>query len=368
MKSHIACIQIIFSVVWINVSLLNSCTKVRKTFNQEDKRLYYSTSFDLSKPVKESDIVYKTTQVNSLEPTDLVSFQIDQLAISPFLYISSDTNGNNTLILDVPQQKIALLFERAAQELENDNFEEVKNLYQQAYNIDSLYFKTASNLGDAWSFLGDYHRAEYYLRKAVQLNDAGYQEYLFLADVYAKLGKHRDALEAITYAFMLNKNNPYLLQFLQSVLAKNNLCLNEHRLQFPFRIKKTGVKECEIQYQTSDDFVWNAMAGCLACWKMEPELQMKLQGEDMLTYKIQMYRQCLLNQGYYLEDLKNGGKKLTGDEEIFLEKIRKKHVNSIVYWEIMAGEEPYIMFMLSPKERQLVVEYIRKYVYQTRVN
>lgn len=271
-------------------------------------------------------------------------------------------------MIDVPKQKIADLFELAAQELENDNYEEVKNLYEKAYKIDSLYFKSASNLGDAWSFLGDYRRAEYYLKRAIQLNDAGYQEYLFLADVYDKTGKKREALDAITYAFMLNKNNPYLLNFLQNILEKNNLCLKEDRLQFPFRIKKTGVNECEIQYQTSDGFVWHAMANCLACWEMEPDLQIKLQGEEMFTYKVQMYRECLLSQGYYLDMLKKGGKKLSKEEEAFLEKVRKKHIDSIVYWEIMAGEEPYIMFMLSAKEKQSIVEYIRKYVYQSRIN
>jgi tetratricopeptide (TPR) repeat protein len=317
---------------------------------------------------KKNGITYKTTQVNKLEPTDLVKFQIDQLAVSPFLYVTRDKDGKNSLMIDVPQKEIADLFEQATEELENDNYEEVKNLYEKAYRIDSLYFKSASNLGDAWSFLGDYHRAEYYLKRAIQLNDAGYQEYLFLADVYDKTGKNREALDAITYAFMLNKNNPYLLYFLQNILEKNNLCLNEDRLQFPFRIKKTGVTECEIQYLTPDGFIWHAMANCLACWEMETDLQIKLQGENMFSYKVQMYRECLLNQGYYLDILKKGGKKLSEKEETFLEKIRKKHVDSIVFWEIMAGEEPYIMFLLSAKERQMIVEYIKKYVYQSRTN
>lgn len=358
--------QIITILVSVNIGLFSSHAKELKDFPALYDQYSFSTSF--KEIYKKNGITYKTTQVNKLEPTDLVNFQIDQLAVSPFLYISMDNDGKSLLIIEVPQQKIADLFELAAQELENDNYEEVKNLYEKAYRIDSLYFKSVSNLGDAWSFLGDYRRAEYYLKRAVQLNGAGYQEYLFLADVYDKTGKKREALDAITQAFMLNKNNPYLLHFLQNILEKNNLCLKEDRLSFPFRIKKTGVKECEIQYQTSNSFIWHAMANCLACWEMEPDLQIKLQGEDMFSYKVQMYRECLLNQGYYLDVLKKGGKKLSKEEEDFLEKVKKKHVDSIVYWEIMAGEEPYIMFLLSAKERQLIVEYIRKYVYQSRKN
>ncbi|HEX3019045.1 MAG TPA: hypothetical protein VHP36_02030 [Chitinispirillaceae bacterium] len=300
--------------------------------------------------------------------TNLVVFQQDQLAVSPFLYISHEKNGKSSLKFDVPQKIIADLFEMAASQLEYDNYEQVKNIYQKAYNLDSLYFKSASNLGDAWNFLGNYKLAEYYLKKAIKLNDAGYQEYLFLADVYDKSGKGKDALDAITYAFMLNKNNPYLIEFLKKILKKNNLCLNENRLQFPFRIRKTGVKECEIQYHIPYGVVWSSMANCLAVWEMEPELQLRLQGEDKYNYKIKMYRECLLNQGYYLEQLKTGGKKLSKNEEIFLEKIQKKYVNSIVYWEILAGEEPYILFILPQKERQLIVQYIKKYVYQKRIN
>ncbi len=357
--------QIIAIIVSVNIGLFSLEAKELIGFSALYDQYAFSTSFkDI---YKKNGITYKTTQVNKLEPTDLVHFQIDQLAVSPFLYVARDKEGRCSLMIDIPQQKIADLFELAAQALENDNYEEVKNLYEKAYIIDSLYFKSASNLGDAWSFLGDYRRAEYYLKRAIQLNDAGYQEYLFLADVYDKTGKKREALDAITYAFMLNKNNPYLLHFLQNILEKNNLCLNEDRLKFPFRIKKTGVKECEIQYQNSDDFVWHAMANCLACWEMEPDLQIKLQGEQMFSYKVQMYRECLIKQGYYLDILKKGGKKLSDEEEIFLEKVRKKHVDSIVYWEIMAGEEPYIVFLLSAKERQSIVQYIRTYVYQSRI-
>ena len=104
--------------------------------------------------------------------------------------------------------------------------------------------------------------------------------------------------------------------------------------------------------------VWHA-----GRWNLSSD---KASGEEMFTYKVQMYR-VSAQPGYYLDMLKKEAK-LSKEEEAFLEKVRKKHIDSIVYWEIMAGEEPYIMFMLSAKEKQSIVEYIRKYVYQSRIN
>lgn len=359
MKCKIKNINTALLIVAINVFLPFSSINASHNSIKKQK----SNSQYISETLNKNDIIYKVIMVKSVQPTDLVIFNIDQYAISPFLYLSYEKDGASTINMNIPQQRIAVLFEKAAKELENDNYEEVKNLYQQAYNLDSLYFKAASNLGDAWSFLGDYKRAEFYLKKAIRLNSAGYQEYLFLADAYDKMGKNKDALNAITYAFMLNKNNPYLLQCLKKILKKNNLSLKIDRLEFPFRIRKTGVRECEILYDCSNGYNWQVMANCLACWTMEPDLQIQLNGEEMFTYKVNMYKECLLNQGLYLSKLKNSGKKLSVKEELFLKKINDNFVNSMVYWEIIAGEEPHIMFLLSGDERLQIVRYIRKYVY-----
>lgn len=319
--------------------------------------------FFSSELLKKSKITYRKANEMHLQPTDLVQFSLDQYAISPLLYIKEQKNGEFELSTSIPHQQIATLFEKAVEELEKNNLEEVKKLYEKAYRIDSMYFKTASNLGDAFSFLGEYERAEHYLKKSIKMNSAGYQEYLFLADVYDKTGKNQQALDAITYAFMLNKNNPNLQQCLKKILKKNNLQIDERRLEFPFNIRKTGVRECVVQYTDSNAYKWEPMANCMACWRMEPDLQIKLQSEEMFTYKVKMYRECLLNQGFYFDEMKRRGEPLSYKEERFLNTIKDRYINSIVYWEIIAGEEPHVMYLISDAERMLVVSYIKKYVY-----
>lgn len=343
----------VIAILLVNNISSTEVPKQVKTKNYQNQTCSYSTT--------KTSINYKTVIVKTVQPTDLVVFQIDQFAVSPFLCVSDDDDGTSSIKINIPEKSVAVLFEKALHELENDNYEEVKNLYQKAYNLDSLYFKAASNLGDAWSFLGNYKKAEYYLKKAVKLNNAGYQEYLFLANTYDKSGKNNEAIDAITRAFMLNKNNPYLLESLKDILAKNKLKIKENRLEFPFNVKKTGVRECEIQLADSQGLNWMPMAKCLAFWKMEPDCQLQLNGENAYTAKVKMYRQCFLSQKEYIQKKKMSGYKITSDEEQFLKKI--KYENAIIYWEIIAGEEPLFMYYLPVDEREMVVKYIKNFVY-----
>ena len=224
----------------------------------------YHTPAEIYEIMDKSDVRYKIEEVEDLKPFNLVQHSTESYPISPYHRIVYESADKYTIIIDEPKGRIADIFNQAAQELQNDNFKAVRKLYEEALSIDSGYFKTWTNLGDTYYLLGDYETAEGMLKKSIAMNDIGYQEYFFLADVYDKMGRTGESIDAIAHAFMLNKNSLNLQKALHRLLADNGLGLREDRLEFPFQIRKTGVSECEIKFRNKDGLNWIAMANCMA--------------------------------------------------------------------------------------------------------
>jgi len=328
------------------------------------KEYSYHTPAEFFKILEKSPVKYTISQVEDLTPFNLVEHSMESDQISQFHRIIVDTNKEKSLIEDVPKGKIAELYEKAAHELQQQNFLEVRKLYEEALSLDSTYFKTWTNLGDTYYLTGDYEEAERLMKKALTLNEIGYQEYFFLADIYDRMHRSDEAIDAIAHAYMLNKNSLNVQRAVNRLLDNNGFRLREDRLVFPFQIKRTGISECEIQLRKADGLNWMGMANCMACWEMEPQFHDRLVSEDRLNATMDMYRECLANQGVIMAGRKNKGEPLSKTEELLTDALLNHYINPIIYWEIMAGEVPRLMLLLPAETREQIVEYIKKYVFE----
>lgn len=317
--------------------------------------------------MKKSEIAYTLKTEENIKPTHLVVSGTEPYSINPYSRIEYAKDGKMTLIIDEPKGEIKKIHELAAEKLKQKDYDELVKLYNHAIELDNSYFKTWTNLGDTYYYLGKYDEAEKCLLKAIELNNIGYQEHYFLADVYNKMGNNQKALEHITYAYMLNKNNPGISKSLHRILGKNNLKLKTNRWELPFQIKKIGDKECEIAFQEKDDLNWIPMANCLACWKMEPSFQKLLSDEQYaINNKINMYKECILNQVAVIATKKEKHEDISAQEQQLYNVVNDGYLNAILYWEIAAGEHPQILLLLPKNEKNSIVEYIKKYVYEKK--
>lgn len=324
----------------------------------------YHSPAEFYEIMNKSTVTYNLRIVDELTPFVLNENSMESYSINPYHRIKYESVNKYSIIIDIPTEKIASLFSLADLESEKGNYQACQKIYLQALSLDSTYFKTWTYLGDVYYTLGEYETAEKCVLKSIELNDVGYQEYFILADIYNKTGRNEDAINAISYAYMLNKNNPTLQKALYGLLNRNGLKLRQKRLQFPFQIKKTGVSECEIQIRKEDGNRWIPMANCLACWEMEPSFRSQLQKENNWSAKVNMYKECLFNQGVTMETMKQKGIKLSQNEELLRDALFNMYINAIVYWEILAGELPQSILYLPKSERDHIVEYIKKFVYE----
>lgn len=358
MKKQVSAILFSFYVIVLSTPATAETTTADYKFHAPDEFI------DM---MNKSTITYSIEVAENIKLTNLITTHPEPYLIDPYSKIKCDKDGSMTLIVDEPKGEVKKIHELAAEKLKQKNYDELIKLYNRALELDNSYFKTWTNLGDTYYLLGKYDKAERCLLKAIELNDIAYQEHYFLADVYDKMGNSQKALKHITYAYMLNKNNPNIKKSLHRILEKNNLKLKSDRLELPFQINKISDTECNIAYQKENGLNWMPMANCLACWKMEPSFQDLLNNEkDAMNMKMTMYKECILNQVAVTTSRQADGKPVLSKEKQLHEAVNNEYLNTILYWEIMAGEAPQLILVLPKKDKERIVQYIQEYVYEKK--
>lgn len=317
------------------------------------------------KIMEQSDITYSVTIADKIERTNLTAVPIRPPVIPPYIRIKYTWDGKASIIRQEAEGEIRKIFEKAFKKLKRKEYKEVLGLYRLALKLDPDYFKTWTNLGHTYYLLGDFERAEQYLSKAVQLNDIGYQERLFLADTYRAKGQKQKALNEITHAYMLSRYNPVIRISLHQILKENKLRIRKDRFTFPFQIKRESPTRCKILFESTAGPDWMAMANCLACWQMEPSFRRLIEDkEEGLNAKVTMYKEAIFNQVGVTTRKIDDKQSISPKEQLLYSATKEKFLNAMLLWEILGSKYPSLFLVLPKKEKARIVEYIKKYVYE----
>ncbi|MHC4099160.1 MAG: tetratricopeptide repeat protein [Planctomycetota bacterium] len=319
--------------------------------------------------IEQSDITYTVSITDKIERTNLTAVPTPPPLVDPRVRIKYTEDGDTSLSIDSPEGEILKIFEKAGEKLKQKEYKEVAGLYKLALERDPKYFKTWTNLGHTYYLMGDYDRAEQYLSKAVQLNDIGYQERLFLADTYLAKGQKQKALNEITHAYMLNKHNFVVKLSLKQILKENNLRIRKDRFTFPFQIIRESSAQCKMLFEETGGLDWMAMANCLACWQMEPSFRRLIEdGEKGLNGRLTMYREAIINQVGVTASKIDDKQSISPKEKLLYRAALDHFLDAMLFWEILGSEHPSILLLLPKEEKARIVEYIKKYVYESILN
>jgi tetratricopeptide (TPR) repeat protein len=358
--------------LFFTIILLVSFTQAGKNkklakWQESVKKYKIHSPKDFYTLIDRSKAFYKVQTMQLEAPVDFVPAKpTGEPIINPYLRLTEESDSI-FLIEDKPQGEIIKIFKMADKHLFYRRYEEAIGAYREAMAVDSTYFKTWSYLGNTYYLMGRYEEALRFLKRALELNEIGFQEYCFLADTYYSLGDLRKAQECITYAYMLNKLNPEVQAILNDVLDNLGLIVRQDRLRFPLEVKKIDKKTCEINFPTEDDFNFIALGNCLACWQMEKRFKPYWWGYRQKKYFNElMIKECLLNQAMWTDGLLREGKTISQQEKMLQEAVREGYMNALLVWEIGASQDPGVIFYLPPDQRDIVVDYIKKYVFMRK--
>lgn len=358
-KKLIYLIPIILTLKLIAAGSNDSPVAELKPFAKDIKTFH--TLADIIKTMEQSEIIYTYDMAMAVEGSIVDETVRTSRMLLDYYKLDIPQDGSIALIIDSSTQEVAEKWPEVKKFVEVGELDKAIECYQEAIALEPDYFKTYTFLGNIYYMQGDYRNAKQNFLKAISLNVIDYQAYHFLGDTYSVLGNTVRAKYYLTYAFMLNKNNPFLRMSLRALLEKENKTIRENRLSIPAKIEVVNDKTARLVFQKEGGGNWIALVTCLACWKMEPSFKKLLTEDDPLN--LTMYKEGLVNQMVFTEENIKANRDISATEQSLHDAIKDGYLNAILFWEIGASIIPEVILLLPQEEKEKIIEYIEKYVF-----
>ncbi len=318
-----------------------SCSTSRK-HDPSDFGSEFHTSAKILKIMEDSKIIYTIDELK-----DTLIINEDSLQVLHNQYVRYD--AGDSIRLDVYQlgENEISLFKQAEAHFKNKEYDKALTLYKELYKIRPDYAYALTLIGDVFFNQGNLDSAEVYFLKAVKQNPVDYSAHWFLADTYWNKGFGNEAIEHITIAHVLNRNNLRL---------KNSLIYYRNQIGIPWKEwtfnpqYRLSANDGKVLIETKMDWLGYALAKAL--WKYEPGYAKSMVGSEPDEY---VYN--------FKEEAEAVSMLITGDK-------KKKRLEKIVndgafqpfyYYEIVAFRYPLTLLLLPQTQFQKIVDYVARY-------
>lgn len=245
-------------------------------------------------------------------------------------------------------------YKRAETYFENDK-DSALYLYKLCYDVDTTFYVVLTYMGQMYDNLGDRSKAIGCYKQAIEKNYIDYMAHWFLADDYLLMGEIDKAVDEITIALILNRNNPRILKSLHTIYKKAGLSYTDWYFNPQVRLTKLDDNSATIE----SDEVWAAYAMTQALWLFEPGYKESM-GVDVEKSTTTEYTECLVNL-YVSLDKKM--KIINKDPQLatLIKVIEENSVNLTPYilYEIFLPEHPMVAYQFPESLIAEIKDYIK---------
>jgi tetratricopeptide (TPR) repeat protein len=143
-------------------------------------------------------------------------------------------------------------------------------------------------VGQMYGTMKNLDKALEWYKKTIEVNYIDYLAHWLLADIYKMQGKIDSAVNEVTIAMILNRNNPRLKEFQLEIykLAK----VNQADWCFAPQVEISKVND---QVKVAFDANWIGYAMAKALWKYEPGYKQSMGVQDSIYSSLED-KECLL--------------------------------------------------------------------------
>lgn len=229
-----------------------------------------------------------------------------------------------------------------------------RGMYLEALRADSTYYEVMTYIGQTYGMEGDLDNAIAWYKKTIALNYIDYMAHWFLAEAYKKQGELDKAVDEITIAMTLNRNNPRIAKSLKSIYELKKLNVDDWTFNPQIIIDSIGVDKVRISFDSD----WLGYALVKAIWKYEPGYR-KSMGVNDGSYSTTEEKECFVSL------IPTFDKKILKKHPEFRAlqlALDKKMINAYIFYEIILPEYPFVAHQL-PTE---VILDIKNYVIEVR--
>jgi len=216
---------------------------------------------------------------------------------------------------------------------------------------DPKLYSAMTYIAQTYGIEKNWDKAELWYKKAIDANYIDFLAHWLLADVYKIKGQKEKALQEISIAKVLNRNNPRLEAMRKEIYDLNGLNTKNWTFNPQVRISRDSVTE---NVNMVSDSIWMYYAFVQAAWMYEPVYREK--AKKVQNELDQMYRECLMGLLPYMNN-----KNLKDSVEVLkrLDKVLDADkLSEFVLYEIILLDNPAVAFNLEKKQ----IEYLKDYL------
>jgi tetratricopeptide (TPR) repeat protein len=251
--------------------------------------------------------------------------------------------------------KVQSLSDQAEEAFQKKDMDKALECYLSMLKEDSTLAKIITYVGQIYENRGDHETAIKWYQKAIAVNYIDYMAHWFMADSYFKLNKLDKALEEITLAKILNRNNLRLHDSFTRILKANDRVTDDWYFtpQIVLEKKENG----RIYLAVNKDWMGYGMAKAL--WKYDPDFQKKM-GVAQGTYTMQEDRESL---SVLLMAQENSKTDISNDRQFVVLKSATfgHNIDQYILFELLLPKHPSIVYQLPEDVIVGIKDYILKY-------
>lgn len=224
--------------------------------------------------------------------------------------------------------------------------------YKETLKADSSLYNVMTYIGQVYGSKKDYQNAIVWYKKAISKNFIDYMAHWFLADTYIDMNDTKNALDEITIAQILNRNNQRIRKSLTYIYEKAKLSTDDWCFNPQVEINK--ISDTKINVSANDKWLGYAMTK--AIWSFEPGYKESM-GVAPGRYSTIEDKECLIT---LLIGLENSKTKIKNDPQLLILKraTDKKYLDEYILYEIVLPENPQVALQLPEKTILNIKDYI----------
>lgn len=233
-------------------------------------------------------------------------------------------------------------------------FIKAREIYLKALEADSSFYKVMTYIGQTYGIEKDFDTAIAWYKRTIALNYIDYMAHWFLADAYKVKGDLDKALDEITIAMILNRNNPRIEKSLKSIYALKKLDTDDWTFTPQIEIESVGENNVKIAF--GEDWLGYAMVKAL--WNFEPGYKAAM-GVEEGAFSTLEEKESLASLMVTFDK-----KKLKKNPEFkaLQMAVETGRIDEFIFYEIVLPEYPFVAYQLP----ESFINEIKDYVIEVR--
>ena len=242
------------------------------------------------------------------------------------------------------------LLDKAENYFGSHQYAKARDAYTLALQEDPKLYSAITYIGQTYGIEKNWDKAELWYKKAIEANYVDFLAHWLLADVYKIKGQKEKALDEISIAKVLNRNNPRLEALRKEIYGLNGLNIKNWTFNPQVRMSRDSVTG---NVNIVADSIWSYYAFVQAAWFYEPVYKAKAKKSSMPQA---MYRECLMGFLPFI-----GDKALVDSVDVLkrlVKVIEADKLDEFVFYDMLLLDYPTASFQLDKKQIEGLKDYL----------